>query len=52
MSSMRLAYQDLSIKKTKEEEKLKQIDPKKAAQLERLGMGFTSKKYVSFLNYK
>ncbi|XP_050441636.1 ADP-ribosylation factor GTPase-activating protein 2 [Adelges cooleyi] len=47
MSSMRLAYQDLSIKKNKEEEKLKQIDPKKAAQLERLGMGSTSKNVVS-----
>uniref|UniRef100_A0A2S2QIJ8 ADP-ribosylation factor GTPase-activating protein 2 n=1 Tax=Sipha flava TaxID=143950 RepID=A0A2S2QIJ8_9HEMI len=47
MSSMRLAYQDLSIKKNKEEEKLKQFDPKKAAQLERLGMGFTSKNIVS-----
>lgn len=48
MTSMRLAYEDLSIKKNKEEEKLKQIDPKKAAQLERLGMGFTSKKYFFF----
>jgi len=47
MSSMRLAYQDLSIKKNKEEEKLKQVDPKKAAQLERLGMGFSSKNIVS-----
>lgn len=47
MSSMRLAYQDLSLKKSKEEEKLKQFDPKKAAQLERLGMGFTSKNIVS-----
>jgi len=51
MSSMRLAYHDLSLKKNKEEEKLKQIDPKKAAQLERLGMGFTSKKYVYYLLY-
>lgn len=46
---MRLAYHDLSLKKNKEEEKLKQVDPKKAAQLERLGMGFTSKKYVYYL---
>lgn len=48
---MRLAYQDLSIKKHKEEEKLKQFDPKKAAQLERLGMGYTSKKYIDLLIY-
>ncbi|XP_050530472.1 ADP-ribosylation factor GTPase-activating protein 2 [Daktulosphaira vitifoliae] len=47
ISSMRLAYEDLSIKKNKEEEKLKQVDPKKAAQLERLGMGYTSKNIVS-----
>uniref|UniRef100_A0A646QEF5 ADP-ribosylation factor GTPase-activating protein 2 n=1 Tax=Hemiscolopendra marginata TaxID=943146 RepID=A0A646QEF5_9MYRI len=38
--SMRLAYQDLSIQKQKEEEKLKQQNPTKASQLERLGMGF------------
>lgn len=43
MASMRLAYQDLSLQQKKEEEKLKQVDPKKAQQIERLGMGFASR---------
>jgi len=43
---MRLAYQDLSQLKKKEEEKLRNVDPKKAQQLERLGMGFASKRFV------
>lgn len=41
---MRLAYQDLSIQKKQAEDKLKQIDPKKATQLERLGMGFGARR--------
>lgn len=40
MTSVRLAYQDLSIKKQKEEDRLKTLDPNKAKQMERLGMGF------------
>lgn len=40
IASVRLAYQDLSVKAKKEEEKLKNIDPQKAKQMERLGMGF------------
>ncbi|XP_061501989.1 ADP-ribosylation factor GTPase-activating protein 2 isoform X5 [Anopheles gambiae] len=40
LASVRLAYQDLSIKQHREEEKLKAIDPNKAKQIERLGMGF------------
>jgi hypothetical protein len=40
MASMRLAYQDLSIQQKREEERLKKLDPSKAAQIERLGMGF------------
>lgn len=43
-ASMRLAYQDMSIERKKQEEKLKMSDPKKAEQLERLGMGFSSAK--------
>lgn len=43
MASMRLAYQNLSLQQRKEEEKLKSIDPKKAQQIERLGMGFASR---------
>ena len=42
---MRLAYQDLSLEKKKQEEKLKHLDPKKAAQAERLGMGMTASSY-------
>lgn len=40
VASVRLAYQDLSLKQSKEEAKLKTIDPLKAKQMERLGMGF------------
>ncbi|XP_055627042.1 ADP-ribosylation factor GTPase-activating protein 2 isoform X1 [Toxorhynchites rutilus septentrionalis] len=47
LANVRLAYQDLSIKQHKEEEKLKAIDPNKAKQVERLGMGFGSRAGVS-----
>ncbi|XP_067142342.1 ADP-ribosylation factor GTPase-activating protein 2 isoform X2 [Centruroides vittatus] len=40
--SVRLAYKDLSLKKKQTEEKIRQVDPRKAEQLERLGMGFSS----------
>ncbi|SPP76307.1 blast:ADP-ribosylation factor GTPase-activating protein 2 [Drosophila guanche] len=40
VASMRLAYQELSVQKTREEAKLKTMDPAKAKQMERLGMGF------------
>lgn len=40
-ASMRLAYKDMGAERKKQEEKLKASDPKKAAQMERLGMGFT-----------
>jgi len=38
--SMQAAYEDLGEKKKREEEKLRTIDPKKAEQMERLGMGW------------
>ncbi|XP_052858049.1 LOW QUALITY PROTEIN: ADP-ribosylation factor GTPase-activating protein 2 [Drosophila gunungcola] len=41
VASMRLAYQELSMQKTREEAKLKSMDPAKAKQMERLGMGFS-----------
>ncbi|KAL8569346.1 hypothetical protein ACOMHN_014030 [Nucella lapillus] len=47
MASMRLAYQDMSVQRKKQEEKIKASDPKKAEQLERLGMGFISNKGIS-----
>lgn len=40
MASMRLAYQDLSLQKKKNDQKMAKMDPKKAEQMERLGMGF------------
>ncbi|XP_014245018.1 ADP-ribosylation factor GTPase-activating protein 2 [Cimex lectularius] len=44
---MRLAYEDLSMKQKKEEEKIRAVDPKKAKQMERLGMGFGARSGVS-----
>merc|ERR1712156_1183533 len=46
-ASMRLAYQDLSLEQKKTEEKFRQIDPKKANQVERFGMGVAKKGGVS-----
>lgn len=42
LTSINLAYQDLSDKQKKTEDKLKSVDPNKAQQFERLGMGFGS----------
>jgi len=42
-ASMRLAYQDLSLEQKKTEEKIRTVDPKKANQVERLGMGVAKK---------
>lgn len=47
IASVRLAYQDLSMKAQKQEEKLKHVDPTKARQMERLGMGFNVRGNVS-----
>jgi len=40
MSSMRLAYKDLGMQQKKNDQALSKMDPKKAEQMERLGMGF------------
>ena len=40
MASMRLAYQDLTSNAEKQKKELSKMDPKKAEQMERLGMGF------------
>lgn len=47
IQSVRLAYQDLSMKNKKEEDRLKILDPNKAKQVERLGMGFNVRGGVS-----
>lgn len=52
VASVRLAYQDLSLEQKKQEDRLKRVDPKKAQQMERLGMGFASTRRYdsSFIN--
>lgn len=40
--SMRLAYQDLEIQQKKKDQAMSKMDPKKAQQMERLGMGFSN----------
>jgi len=40
MASMRLAYQDLSVQQQKQDKMMAKLEPTKAAQVERLGMGF------------
>jgi len=47
MATMRLAYQDLSKQQKQREEQLKHMDPKKAEQVERLGMGIGVRAGVS-----
>jgi ADP-ribosylation factor GTPase-activating protein 2/3 len=47
MATMRLAYQDLSKQQRQREEQLKHMDPKKAEQVERLGMGLGVRAGVS-----
>lgn len=41
--AIRLAYKDLSLQQQQKEEQLKKSDPKKAEQLERLGMGLNAR---------
>jgi len=48
---MRLAYKDLSVERQKQEDKLKTSDPKKAEQMERLGMGWGGGRYVAAKEY-
>lgn len=42
-AAVRLAYKDLSFQQQQKEEQLKKSDPKKAEQLERLGMGMNAR---------
>ena len=50
-ASMRLAYQDLSMERKKQETQLKNADPKKAEQMQRLGMGMTGSRYGQKLSF-
>lgn len=52
VASVRLAYQDLSLEQKKHEDKLKRTDPKKALQVERLGMGFASTRRYLLLIFR
>lgn len=45
-AAVRLAYKDLSMEQQRREEQLRKVDPRKAEQMERLGMGFQSKSLV------
>ena len=47
---MKFAYQDMSKQREVEEAKLKQSNPKKAEQMERLGMGFGNRRSVGERN--
>jgi ADP-ribosylation factor GTPase-activating protein 2/3 len=47
MASLKLAYQDLSVDEKKRSEKMKNLDPKKREQMERLGMGTVGTRGVS-----
>ncbi|KAL5290821.1 ARFGAP2 family protein [Megaselia abdita] len=47
VQSVRLAYQDLSLQQSKEEQKMKNVNPEKAKQMERLGMGFNVRGGIS-----
>jgi len=47
VASMRLAYEDFSVKVKEAEDKVKEVDPQKAQQVERLGMGLGSRVGIS-----
>ncbi|XP_073999390.1 ADP-ribosylation factor GTPase activating protein 3 [Rhodnius prolixus] len=47
IASLRLVYEDLSLRQKQEEVKIKAVDALKAKQMERLGMGFTGRSEVS-----
>lgn len=46
-AAVRLAYKDLATHQHQQEEQMKKLDPKKAEQMHRLGMGFSTKSGVS-----
>lgn len=46
MANLKFVYQDVGKQRDIEEAKLKQSNPKKAEQMERLGMGFGNRRYT------
>ena len=46
-ASLRFAYQDLSVERKKQEAQLHNMNPMKAEQMQRLGMGMTGGRLVS-----
>jgi len=48
-TSLSLAYNELSIDSKKRDEKMKNLDPKKKEQMERLGMGGSGARQVTSL---
>lgn len=50
-AAVRLAYKDISEQQHKKEEQMRKHDPKKAEQMERLGMGMNARRYDMLLNF-
>ena len=48
LQNLERAYEDMSIAGKREEERMKKLDPKKAQQAERLGMGLGVRRSVFF----
>ena len=49
---MKFVYQDIDKQREIEEAKLKQSNPMKAEQMERLGMGFVNRRYNLYCSEK
>jgi hypothetical protein len=52
MQSLSLAYKELSIETKKRDDQLKNLDPKKKEQMERLGMGGAGSRYVAAIKLR
>lgn len=46
-AAMRLAYKDISVQQEQQQKNLMKLDPKKAEQMERLGMGLGARSLVN-----
>ena len=47
---LKLAYKDLSLEEKKRDEAMKNMDPKKREQMERLGMGAVGSRYTTLIH--